>query len=57
MIPDTHSYIKALKLYFALGNVFNLYETLPENVEGYAWSQNAGYQKSNKGHKTPGNAL
>jgi hypothetical protein len=32
-----------------------LYEALPENVEGDAWSKNAGYQKSNEGHKTTGN--
>jgi hypothetical protein len=53
----SYSYINDLKLYCSLGNVFNLYEALPENVEGDARSKNAGYQESNEGHKTTGNVL
>ena len=50
-------YIKPVQLKFALGNVFNLYEALQENVEGDAWSKTGGYQKSNQGHKTTGNVI
>ena len=56
-INGTYFYIKPLQLKFALGNVFNLYEALQENVEGDAWSKTGGYQKSNQGHKTTGNVI
>ena len=42
---------------YVLGDVFNLHETLPENMERDARSKTTRYQKSHWGHKATGNVI
>ena len=44
-----------VKLHCILGNVFNLYEALYENMEGNACSKAGGHKKSDKCYETAGN--
>ena len=42
---------------YVLGDVFNLHETLPENMERDARSKTTRYQKSHWGYKATGKVI